>query len=246
MNVDPNQQEQLVAERQLTRAPRQLRRDRGVDRLEAFSDGVFSVAITLLVLDFHPPAEGSRLADGALLPQLLDQWQVYAAYLLSFAVIGVTWVDHHLLFRYVSRSDRVLLALNGLLLLIVAFTPYPTTILSRALGNSGDQQNLAVAAAFYSLVVLLNGIFFNLIWHYAVRHHRLVDRRISSASLDRLSKRFIYWPFFYLDSLLVAPFSPYISLGIYLLVPLSYAIPNKADPLRPRTNKQPEQKELAS
>jgi uncharacterized membrane protein len=95
-------------------------------RVEAFSDGVFAIAITLLVLDIPVP----QVARGQLGDALLDNWPDYAAYVVSFAIIGLIWINHHAVFGYVERVDRGLLFLNLNLLLWTALIPWPTRLLA--------------------------------------------------------------------------------------------------------------------
>src|ERR1700704_2483033 len=115
-------------------------------RIEAFSDGVFAIAITLLILEIkvpHPSA-GSSLAA-----ELLRQWPSYFAFLLSFAFTGIMWINHHRMFTHIRKSNDVLLALNLLLLLGVTVVPFPTEVLAEHLGGPGQK-----AAA-----ILYNGVY---------------------------------------------------------------------------------------
>src|ERR1041385_9184169 len=102
-------------------------------RLEAFSDGVYAIAITLLVLDLKVP----MVQDGKLASALLHQWPMYFAFLISFAFIGIMWVNHHRLFNHIRRCDNRLLFLNLLLLLGVTVVPFPTALLAAHL-KGGD------------------------------------------------------------------------------------------------------------
>jgi uncharacterized membrane protein len=95
-------------------------------RTEAFSDGVFAIAITLLVLDIKVPHDLPE--NTSLLRALLNQWPIYMAFLTSFATIGIMWLNHHRMFRYIRRVDHWFLVLNGLLLLGVTFVPFPTSL----------------------------------------------------------------------------------------------------------------------
>jgi len=108
--------------------------------LEAFSDGVFAIAITLLVLEF-----GVDTATHDLGSQLLHIWPSYLAYVTSFLTIGVIWVNHHALFDFVGRVDRALLFLNSLLLMVVAFTPFPTRLIAGFLRQGGNEETAALA-----------------------------------------------------------------------------------------------------
>src|SRR5437870_12237071 len=103
-------------------------------RIEAVSDGVFAIAITLLILDIKiPPAGG-----GDLYVELIGQWPSYFSFLVSFAFIGIMWMNHHRLFTHIARSDDVLLILNLLLLLGVVVVPFPTAVLALHLGQAGQ------------------------------------------------------------------------------------------------------------
>jgi uncharacterized membrane protein len=137
-------------------------------RLEAFSDGVFAVAITLLALNLAVPGPG----HGALLHQLGHQWPVYVAYVVSFFVIGVLWVNHHSLFMQVERVDRGLLYANLCLLLFVVVIPFITSTLADYLRSGG--QDARVAAVLYAVVMEGMGLSFTLMFAYVVRAGLLV------------------------------------------------------------------------
>ena len=104
-------------------------------RVEAFSDGVFAIAITLLVLEIRLPAE----SEGELAELLLAQWPSYVAYVISFMVIAVMWVNHHHLFKFIKRTDNVLLFLNSVLLMLITFLNFPTALLAEYLEHSEGQ-----------------------------------------------------------------------------------------------------------
>ncbi len=116
-------------------------------RIEAFSDGVFSIIITLLVLDLHVPRL-TALHGAPLAAVLLDQWPVYVAFMLSFLQVGVIWANHHSMFHYIHRTDHGLLVYNLLLLLCVAVLPFTTAILSEYI--RGDDAQRRIAAQIYS------------------------------------------------------------------------------------------------
>ncbi len=105
-------------------------------RLEAFSDGVFAIAITLLILEIKVPA-GPETQDHGLWRALLERWPSYVGYVISFATIGIMWVNHHALFKYIRRVDRALLLANLLLLMTISFLPYPTAVLAEHLSDAG-------------------------------------------------------------------------------------------------------------
>src|SRR5579884_4245879 len=113
-------------------------------RIEAFSDGVFAIAITLLVLEIKVPS-----GPGDLSRQLLQQWPAYLSFLISFTFIGIMWMNHHRLFTHIARSDDVLLILNLLLLLGVTIVPFPTAVLAASLGQSGQRAAVVLYNAVY-------------------------------------------------------------------------------------------------
>jgi uncharacterized membrane protein len=128
----------------------------GKGRLEAFSDGVFAIVATLLVLELHVPEATDNLGLA-----LLAQWPAYLAYLTSFATIGIIWVNHHALFERLRSVDRPLLFINLLLLLFVSLIPFPTALVGRYAMAGADSH---VAAAVYGGVMVLVAVGFNLLW----------------------------------------------------------------------------------
>jgi uncharacterized membrane protein len=148
-------------------------------RIEAFSDGVFAIAITLLILEIQVPPQ---TAHGALRGALLSLWPSYLAFLASFMTIGVMWLNHHRLFTLINEKDDGLIALNLLLLLGITWLPFPTALLAEhLLGEHADQR---VAAVVYAGSFLALAIVFNVMWHYAVRA-RIVDDDVHVAAITR-------------------------------------------------------------
>ena len=134
-------------------------------RLVAFSDGVFAITITLLVLEIRPPTDDRNLLHG-----LLALWPSYLAYALTFLFIGQVWANHHVMFDHIRAADRVVLLLNTLLLMVVAFLPFATSVLAGAL-RGGDGQRTAVP--FYGIAFGVTALTFNAVWQYACRHRLL-------------------------------------------------------------------------
>jgi len=153
-------------------------------RLEAFSDGVFAIAITLLVLELAVPGAES----GENLAKLLGaRWPSYFAYVVSFAIIGIMWVNHHALIHNIARVDRPLLFFNLLLLFFVAVLPFPTALLAEHLRSEGSH----VAAAIYSGNMLGCAIGFQSLWRWIVHDQRLlhahIDHRAARAGQGRFA-----------------------------------------------------------
>jgi uncharacterized membrane protein len=131
-----------------------------MSRAEAFSDGIFAIAATLLVLDLGVPRPDPTLLDG-----FLHEWPAYAAYATSFLTIGIIWVNHHAVLERLERVDRGLLFLNVVFLLFVALIPFPTKVLAHYLQSGGDYAH--VAAAAYGVAMILMGISFSTLNYYA-------------------------------------------------------------------------------
>ncbi|HET6818737.1 MAG TPA: TMEM175 family protein [Mycobacteriales bacterium] len=186
------------------------------DRLEAFSDGVFAIAITLLVLELHVP----HVARGRLWHGLVDEWPQFAAYLSSFFVIGIMWVNHHSMFKQIRRIDRSMLFLNLLLLLWTALLPFPTGLIARHLGDGGTDAK--VAEAVYGANLTLAAIAFSLIWTYAVRHRRLIDHDMSPQQEWASIARFSVGTFVYAATIGIAFVSPGAALALQFLLALYY------------------------
>src|SRR5215472_13584102 len=174
-------------------------------RIEAFSDGVFAIAITLLILDIKVPhASESGLGLGTL---LLRQWPSYVAFLASFATIGIMWINHHRLFTHIVRSSHALLLLNSLLLLGVVVVPFPTALVAEYFGHKGEH----LAATLFSGTFLLIAIIFNVLWRYAAQ--RLLGHNADLPEVREISKQYKFGPVFYLVCLLLAPLNVGRALG---------------------------------
>ena len=135
-------------------------------RVETFSDGVFAIAITLLVLTIAEPSNYRDLSH-----QLWDRWPSLAAYVVSFIVIGIMWLNHHSIFGYLDHIDRPFVYLNQLLLLTVVFIPYPTGVLGEALRRG---EGTRAAAAFYAVAMAINAFSWGALWLYASSGRRLL------------------------------------------------------------------------
>ncbi|MGH9513515.1 MAG: TMEM175 family protein [Terriglobales bacterium] len=187
-------------------------------RIEAFSDGVFAIAITLLILEIRVPLP----AAGALGPQLWKQWPSYISFVISFAFIGIMWINHHRLFTHIRRSDNGLLLLNLLLLLGVTFVPYPTAVLATHLG----QRDQRLAAIFFNGTFFFIAIFFNLLWRYATASKRhLLAHDVDIAAIEKITRQFAFGPLPYLVCLVLAWVSVTASLALNILLACFFALP---------------------
>jgi uncharacterized membrane protein len=153
------------------------KRGYGLERLIFFSDGVFAIAITLLALELRLP-EGIGLRPASELIQSLgSMWQKYLAYIISFLVIGSFWISHHRKFRYIRRYNRSLLNLNLLFLMIVAFIPFPSSLISVS-------SDFAVTV-FYAGTMIAGSIMITILWRYASGRGRLVGDDLNPAVIHR-------------------------------------------------------------
>jgi uncharacterized membrane protein len=188
-------------------------------RLEAFSDGVFAIAITLLVLEIRVP-EGA--GDG-LGRQLADQWPSYLAYTVSFLVVGIIWMNHHAVIDHLREADRPLMALNLFLLLWVGLIPWPTRLVAEYMRDGGDAER--VAALVYAGTMTMMGVAFGLLWRYASGGRRLLGSDLSDAEIKRRTRRFTIGTPIYGLSILVAVFSAPACLLIIAGLGVYYALP---------------------
>ncbi|MEU7767377.1 TMEM175 family protein [Nocardia sp. NPDC049190] len=151
-------------------------------RVAAFSDAVTAIAVTLLVLEIHVPEDTQDLLHGLAL-----LWPSYLAYVVTFLLIGQIWANHHVMFDHIRRVDRVVLFLNTVLLMDIAFLPFAASVLAKAFHDGHGQRT---AVVFHGLTFELAAILFNAIWEYARRDHRLLAATIDSAGVRAISWRF--------------------------------------------------------
>lgn len=149
----------------------------GLERLVFFSDAVFAIAITLLSIELRLPETDASLTNSELWQAILSIWPKYLAFVISFLVIGGLWIGHHRRFRHIKRYDRRLVFLNLLLLMAVAFVPFPTSLIS----DYGNR----TATVFYAMVMILINAISATTWWYASRHDRLIDPQLSQSERRR-------------------------------------------------------------
>ena len=189
------------------------------DRTEAFSDGVLAIAATLLVLDLRVPVRDTL--HTSLGTALSQQWPFYAAYLTSFLVIGIIWVNHHAVFELIGVVDRITLFLNLLLLMSVVAIPFTTALLSEYLtAGAGDA---STAALVYSAVMLTVSCGFAGLYIYVTRHQALLAQGVDPVALRASIVRFsVVGILLYVATLVVALFSAPLCLLAHLLIALYY------------------------
>ena len=184
----------------------------GTTRLETFSDGVFAIAATLLVLEL------SVSSSDELGHALLHIWPQYLAYITSFVTIGIIWMNHHHTVSLIARTDRTMLFINNLLLLTVAFLPFPTKLVGDYLRGEGEQ----AAALAYAGTLVVMAILHQVWWQYARRNRRLIADETPDAALRAVDRA--YWPGvpMYAAVFIVAFFSPLAAVVVTFAIAAFY------------------------
>ena len=190
-------------------------------RLEAFSDGVFAVAITLLVLNLKILPDQAQ-NDSSFWNQLGEQLPTLIAFVTSFATIGIMWINHHRLFNYIKRTDTGLMLLNLLLLLVIVFIPYPTALVAQQYALNPEMHD---AALLYSGTNVILAICFNLLWRYAAFHNRLIGKTADPQAVASISRQYLGGPLLYLIAFGLAFISVPASIIFNLLLALFFALP---------------------
>src|SRR5438105_5012806 len=184
------------------------------NRVEAFSDGVFAIAITLLILTISVPSHGEHLGH-----ELLRLWPSYLAYAVSFLTVGIMWVNHHAIFRHFARVDRPLLLLNILLLMLIAFVPFPTRVAAEFI-RSGE--NRREAALLYGITMTITAVCFFAVWMYGSR--RLLLPGTDMREVTGITRSYLPGAPMYGSATLIAFASGTASLALFAAIALFYAI----------------------
>jgi uncharacterized membrane protein len=187
-------------------------------RLETFADGVFAIAITLLVLGISLPEPNT-----ALWSALLAQWPALVAYVISFVTIGIMWISHHQMFAVIGRSNQTFAFINVIFLMVVAFVPYPTGVLAQRIANGVDATG---ATLLYGAVMVGIAIMFNVIWAYAAGGGgRLLRKDLDRRAIDAGARGYRYGPPGYLLITLLAFVSPVLSLAGFAAFAVYWVLP---------------------
>ncbi len=205
--------------------------DKDTGRLEAFSDGVIAVAITLLVLNINISPFGpsnNLINDDALWHSFLNKWPLLAAFVTSFATIGIMWLNHHRLFKQIKHTDTGLLLINLLLLMIIVFIPVPTALLAEYI----TQPDYHAAALIYSGTFFLMACCFNLLWRYASYQGRLLGKDVDPRVVKAISQQYLFGPLLYIFAFGLAWWNTPVSIVFQFVLTLFFALPGR--PPRPR------------
>lgn len=187
--------------------------------MEAFSDGVFAIVVTLLVLELRVPSLPENFSTQDVLKELLHLSPKFFSFAMSFVIVAIFWVNHHQFFHSLEKTDRAMLWYNNLLLFWLSFVPFPTAFI-------GEHPVSMIPVMLYGAVLFFAGVSFNLMLRHAVKAN-LFHKSVSDEVLKKGITRGVIGPVVYFVSIISAFISVYISLAIFLLVPVIYFIPQK-------------------
>ncbi|MBD1841951.1 DUF1211 domain-containing protein [Cyanobacteria bacterium FACHB-63] len=199
----------------------------GTQRIENLVDGVFSIVLTLLVLDIQVPSAASEMD---LLGKLWGLREHILSFVISFVVLGTFWYGHTIEFHFIQRSDRIHIGLSLLFLLCIAFIPFSASLI-------GEDGQFRFAGVVYGLNLLFTAIMRYWHWYYATNGHRLIDPATDPRFILKLRQRFLMVPFACIFAILVSLFNTRIGFLLYVLIPVFYlyrvrgsGIPTSATP----------------
>ena len=190
-----------------------------INRLEAFSDGVIAIIITLLVFNLPVPVAN----EGNLLANLLDKWEEFAAFFVSFFVIGVMWMNHHDLFRIIHKGDHILFLLNIFLLLGITIVPFTTRLMATHIRTDQNQ----TAAVIYAGGYLMTAFFFNILWRYASYKRRLIGVEVSDDNIQSIIRNYNIGLLLYSVGFLLSFISAQVTLLINFGLAVFFALPTR-------------------
>jgi TMEM175 potassium channel family protein len=190
-------------------------------RLEAFSDGVFAIAITLLVLEIKVP-DHAALAGSSLGDYLWHYWPKYFAYILSFISIGIYWANHHYLFKLFKRTDHIFNMLNVLFLMTIAFLPFPTAVLGEYILEPAHKQT---AITFYCLGIAMPAVCWLAFWLYGSFKGRLTDHHLKDTFISQLTRRFILSNVLYISAVIISLIDSTTAITLNVVITLLYLLP---------------------
>jgi uncharacterized membrane protein len=195
-------------------------------RVEAFSDGVFAIAITLLVLEISvPESDFDNLWKG-----IADQWPSYLAYATSFVTIGGLWMAHHSIFRRLASADSVVMQLNLLLLMLVSFLPFPTRLVAEAIHITHAER---AAVIFYGLGLFAISIVGAALWRYAAAHRYLLQPDVTDEEVAAMTSRTTPTLGFYVIVVLLAFLAPQVAAFGYLAIAVVAVFRSRGDSSAP-------------
>jgi uncharacterized membrane protein len=182
--------------------------EKETSRVEAFSDGVFAIALTLLILGIKVPDLNILNTNERLYQALIKLWPSFFAFIISFATILIMWINHHGFFKYLRKIDTSFLFANGFLLLMVTFINFPTALVSRYFGTTAFN----TAAAFYCGSMVLINVAYNTLWFTSAYKRKLLKDSISDALIFKIRNAYMISFVIYLALFGISFFFPLVSL----------------------------------
>jgi uncharacterized membrane protein len=182
----------------------------GLERLVFFSDAVFAIAITLLALEIRLPEDAGGLSNQQLFNSLVAIWPKYLSFIISFLVIGNFWIAHHRRYRYIQRYDTRLMLLNLLVLMSIAFIPFPTAVISQ----SGNR----TATIYYALSISITGLLSAFLWLYASWKNRLLKANFNREFAQQNFLSILTVPVIFLSSIGIAFINPDLAKFSWILI----------------------------
>lgn len=192
-------------------------------RLEAFSDGIFAIAATLLILEIKIPPR-DLLNHQSLSQYLRELLPNFFAYFFSFLMIGIFWANHHYIFKLYKRTDHVFNIINIFFLMSISFLPFPSAIFGEYVDDDMQRQG---AVTFYAIGIFLPSLIWNIMWAYASYHKRLIDHRLTDKFIKQIRRQYNLSLIFYLLAILLSLISPTGSIILNILLALLYLLPPK-------------------
>lgn len=184
-------------------------------RLEAFADGVFAIAATLLIIDVTVPDPSTSLGQA-----VVHAWPEYAAYAVSFVTIGIMWLNHHQCLRQIGAVDRTFMVLNLFLLMCIAFVPFPTKLVALHLRDGG----VRVAALTYGVTLTLTAVCFSAFWFYAARNNRLIGKDADPRLIKGISRSYLPGAPIYGTATLVALWDAKVAVALFAAIAVFYLV----------------------
>ncbi len=200
----------------------------GTGRMEAFSDGVFAIAITLLILEISVPES----AFNDLWSGIAHQWPSYLAYVTSFITIGAIWGAHHGIFRRLQYANRELMLINLLLLMAVSFLPFPTKLMAEAIHDTDAER---AAVIFYGGTLLVISVLLGVMWASILRDRRVLKPEVTEKEIDAITLAATPNIGFYVGVIVLAVFAPRVAAFGYLVIAIVAVLRTRGDSLPART-----------
>ena len=193
-------------------------------RLEAFSDGIFAIAITLLILEIKVPQVNPSEGTTSLASGLFALWPSYFAYIFSFIMIGVFWANHHYVFNLYERSNRIFKLINLLFLMFISFLPFPTAVLARYITDTQQRQT---AIILYTLTLFVTVLMWLFMWLYASHDHQLLNKNLDDQFIAHLTRQYTGTGVLYFLALVLSLWNSIAGLTLCVGLTLLYLLPQK-------------------